>query len=246
MSGIQHIIKTGSLLLALLLVAGGAFAQSGAQAVYYVCAESGFKLQGPAGYDEYLWKEDNTLISGADSSSIGIQAMGAGAVGNSSLTRVFHLQVRNSGQCWSEEGDYTVHVLPKLDVAATGYAPPYCENLPHAITLTAKINGGLGTSQLTLPPGVDVKYDWLVSQGFSTPPPVGNASIIGPTHNVSADVVTPQTTLVDNTYILKVSYTYPPTVNTVTDVVGDCGGAYVQVVHADPEPEIPVIQVQQL
>lgn len=246
MSGIKNIILiTGLALLTMLLATEGTRAQT-ATPVYYVCADVGFKLQGPAGYDEYRWREGSNVISGADSSTLPVQPAGAAAVGNMTVLREYHLQVKNSGSCWSEEGSFMVYVLPKLEPSVSGYTPPYCENLPHAITLAAHINGGTGASQLSLPPGVTVAYDWIVSQGFSTPPPVGNAGIIGSTHSETADVLTPQTTLIDNTYILKVSYSYPASVNPLTDVIGNCGGAYTQVVHADPEPAIPVIQVQQL
>lgn len=245
MSRLQHIWNTCSVLLALMLATGAAFGQAVPDAVYYVCAENGFKLQGPAGYQAYRWKENGSVIAGADSSSIGIPAMGAAAVGNSFITREFALQVKNAGGCWSEEGLYTVYILPRLDVTVSGYTPPYCENLPHSIPLLARINGGEGSSQLVLPPGMGVTFNWIVSQGFSSPPPVGNASIIGPTTNMTAQALTPQTSLIDNTYIIKVSYTYPANVNPATDVIGNCGGSYAQIVHADPAPEIPVINVQQ-
>jgi hypothetical protein len=216
-------------------------------AVYYVCAEQGFKLSGPTGYADYLWTVDNTGMPGADSNNIQVTALGAVNVGNSYVTRTYHLKVQNAGGCWSQEATYVVYVLPKIDVTVTGYTPPYCENLSHDITLNAKINGGTGSSALVLPTGVGVKYTWLAEPDvniFGQPNPAWNAAILGPTDLAMAQVVTPQNSTVDNNYTVKVEYTYPSAVNVNTDVVGNCNDEYTQNVHADPAPSMPTINYQ--
>ena len=233
------------LIAAIILIAG---VRSHAQdAVYYVCAEQGFRLTGPTGYDHYAWSEGNTGIPGADSNKLEVQALGAAAVGNSYVTRTYHLKVMNNNSCWSDEGTYVVYFLPKMELSITGYTPPYCEHLSHDITLTAKINGGTGTSALTLPPGVGVTYTWTVNQmGAMGAGGLGNAGILGPTDQAQAQVMTPQDATIDNNYNVHVAYSYPPAVNVASDVVGSCDDNLTQNVHADPAPPVPTINYESI
>jgi len=239
------VVVTGIVIMMLAAIAG--MAQTPApNAVYYVCAEQGFKLSGPAGYDHYQWSEGNTGMPGADSGNIRVNAMGAAAVGNSYVARTYHLKVQNNGGCWSDQATYVVYVMPKLQLSVSGYMPPYCENLSHDITLTAALNGGAGTSALTLPQGVSVKYTWIVEPYSGAGASNWNAAILGATNLAAAQVLTPQTSTVDNNYTVKVEYSYPATVNVNTDVVGNCGDEYTQNVHADPKPVAPMIHYEAL
>lgn len=242
----KHILNTIVTLVVLLMASVTSLAQSAPDAVYYVCAEQGFRLKGPAGYDNYLWSEDNTGMPGADSNNIVVQAMGANAVGNSYVTKTYHLKVMNSGTCWSEQGTYVVYILPKMELTVTGYTPPYCEHLSHDITLTARINGAAGISALTLPPGVDVKYAWTVEAPNNFGPPQGNAAVLGPTDEAQTQVMTPQDATIDNNYNVKVTYTYPSTVNVNNNVIGSCDDNYTQNVHADPAPPVPSINYESI
>lgn len=214
-------------------------------AVYYVCAEQGYKISGPAGFDHYIWEVDNQGIPGADSNTIQVTALGAAAVGNTYVTQTYHLKVQSGASCWSDEATYVVYVLPKMELSVSGYTPPYCEHLSHDITLSGHINSGNGSSALTLPAGVAVKFSWIVEPNTS-PGSGWNAAIFGPLDGPTAQVITPQTSSIDNNYTLKVGYTYPPTVNLNTDVVGICNDSYTQDVHADPAPPTPTINYQAL
>jgi hypothetical protein len=246
MSRLKYISLTAIAIISMMMVTVRSLAQTTVpDAVYYVCAEQGFKLSGPAGYDNYLWQEDNQGMPGADSNNIQVNALGASTVGNSYVTKTYHLKVQSGGSCWSDAADYVVYILPKMELSVTGYLPPYCENLSHDITLSARINSGDSSSALTLPQGVDVKYTWVVEPNTSGS--LGwNAAIFGPINGAKAQVVTPETSNTDNNYTLKVGYTYPPTVNVNTSVVGFCSDSYTQNVHADPAPPTPSINYQAL
>jgi len=243
----KNILTRAFAVAIILIVSVKSYAQSVSDAVYYVCAEKGFRLKGPIGFDHYAWSEDNVGMPGADSNTIVVQALGAATVGNSYVTRTFHLKVMNNNSCWSDQGTYVVYVLPKMELSITGYTPPYCEHLSHDITLTAKINGGAGTTALTLPPGMGVTYNWTVDQvnilgGGS----LGNAGILGPTDQAQAQVMTPQDATIDNNYNVEVQYSYPPTVNSLSDVVGSCSDNLTQNVHADPAPPVPTINYESI
>lgn len=240
----KNILNTAVTLVIVLMTSVASMAQSAPGTVYYVCAEQGFRLKGPAGYDNYIWSEDSTGMPGADSNNIVVQPLGANTVGNSYVTKTYHLKVMNSGTCWSDQGTYVVHILPKMELTVTGYVPPYCEHLSHDITLTAKINGGTGISALTLPPGIGVNYSWTVEAANNFGPPQGNAAILGPDNEAQAQVMTPQDATIDNNYNIKVTYSYPSTVNITTDVVGTCDDNYTQNVHADPAPPVPAINYE--
>ena len=243
----KHILTTVFAFAILLMASVKGNAQSAPDAVYYVCAEQGFRLKGPVGFDHYTWSEDNMGIPGADSNNIVVQALGANTVGNSYVTKTYHLKVMNNNSCWSEQGTYVVYILPKMELSIIGYTPPYCEHLSHDITLTAKINGAGGTTALTLPQGVNVKYTWTVEtpNGFGQPIQ-GNAEILGPTDEEQAQVMTPQDATIDNNYNLKVVYTYPSTVNVNNDVLGTCDDNLTQNVHADPAPPIASINYESI
>jgi hypothetical protein len=249
MFSFKNIFITAIAFAGMMLATKAGMAQTSVpDAVYYVCAEQGFKLAGPAGFDHYQWSEDNMGMPGADSNNILVASAGAANVGNSYETKTYHLQVMNNGSCWSDQASYVVYVLPKMELSLTGYSPPYCEHLSHDITLTAHINGGVADSALSLPPGITVSYNWLVEPYNNSNAGISgwNAGIVGPTNAYNAQVVTPQTTNIDNNYTLKIQYAYPASTNVNTDVVGNCNDAYTQNVHADPAPATPSINFQAL
>lgn len=214
-------------------------------AVYYVCAEQGFKLTVDSGFDHYQWTEDAVGMQGLDSNKMSIAAMGAAAVGDSFRVKTYQVRAMNSNSCWTEAKTYVVYILPKMELTVAGYTPPYCEHLSHDIPLTAKVNGDTGSVALSLPPGVDVKYTWTVVPA-AVPNSFWNAEILGPTNQSTAQVVTPQTTASDNLYTVTAEYIYPSTTNTNTEVLGGCNASFTQTVHADPAPPIPQINYESI
>ena len=245
MKYLKHISLT-LLLTAMLLPAMLCQAQSaGPDAVYYVCAEQGFKLTVTAGFDHYQWMADSVGMPGLDSNTTTVPAMGAAAVGNTYKKITYTVLAMNNASCWSDAKTYVVYILPKMELTVSGYTPPYCEHLSHDIPLTARVNGDTGSAALNLPPGVNVKYSWTIEPA-STSNSLWNAEIIGSTDSYHAQVVTPQTTSVDNVYTVKAAYAYPATTNINTDVVGNCNAAYTQTVHADPAPPVPSINYQSI
>jgi len=239
-------MKKGNIKFVLIMIAVLSTIAFGVQAqgqTFYVAAESGFKLKGPLGFDEYLWAENNVTIPAATGSSLSVTALGASTVGNVAVSKTYTLKVKSNAGCWSDEGSYTIHILPKLVATTSGYTPPYCENLSQQITLTANINGASGATALTLVPNVSVGYQWSVVAGAA---PLGNAAIVGNSNQVSALVMTPQNTLVDNEYKVIATYILPAATNITTDVIGSITAQTTQNIHADPKPSIPVIQVEEL
>ena len=236
-------LKSQIVLYALLALSMIGVESYGQNQTFYVAAENGFKLRGPQGFDEYVWFENNTIVNGADSVALPVLALGAATVGNTAVTKTFGLKVKSNAGCWSDEGQYTIHILPKLNVTVSGYLPPYCENLSQQITLTANINGATGATALTLVANVSVAYKWSVQAGGA---PTGNAAIQGNTNDATALVNTPQSTLVDNDYKVIVDYVLPSTANQATDLIGNTTAQFIQTVHADPRPAAPIISVEEL
>lgn len=212
-------------------------------ATFYACAENDFKLRGAVGFDEYEWSLDGSIIAGADSSILPVDALGAATVGNNTILKNYSLKVRNVDGCWSDEAAFAVHILPKLSVSAEGSIPPYCENMVLDINLTALVNGSTGTSALSLPDGVDISYEWSIVSGEA---PSGNAAIIAGATEAIATIRTPATSATDNSYKIKVSYNYPSGVNVATEVVGNCEDELVETIHAEPAPTKPTINYTHL
>jgi len=223
-----------------LLASVASVAQS---STFYVCAGYGFKLTVPVGYDEYEWASEGVIISGADSNELPVAAVSAEEIGNTSIVKNYTLKVRNTEGCWSDEGSYSVNILPQLSVTTDGFMPPYCEHTPQDINLIALINGAPGTSALSLPAGVGVAYEWSVISGAF---PDGNAAIGSGTATAIATVKTPASSEVANDYKVRIYYTYPSGVDIAADVIGNCSDEHVEHVYADPVPEIPTINVTHL
>lgn len=234
-----------ALLATVILVASlaGTYVTYAQSSTFYVCAGYNFKLSGPSGYDEYEWSADDVVIAGADSAALPVEATDASAIGSAFLLKTYKLRVKETAGCWSEEGVFSVNILPQMSVSVDGTAPPYCESAPQSITLTASVNGAAGSTALSLPDGMGIAYEWSAASGAF---PDGNAEVEDGATSAIATVMTPNNTAVDNKYKVKVSYTYPDGVNVLTDVVGNCGDEHTESIHAEPVPATPGINYEHL